>query len=255
MNIEAGFDSAQKGTLDKTEPSQNSDFLVEVSKWVVRRWVRYPAAAAFTVSTAFLTPPAIIQAYEAPRSGIDCEFVSGFGSLYNQIPQVVGECTEDEHFEPETGNALQATTHGLLVWRKIDNWTAFTDGTTTWINGPEGLQSRPNDERFAWEQEEQSDGIQNNIICTPENIGPVDPAEYYGRWVGCIEGNYPWHNQLPLSSDNYFVMFNQETEKIEAVIYLKGPTDDASVYQQEILAQLTAIGADTTLVEWIIEVK
>lgn len=27
----------------------------------------------------------------------------------------------------------------------------FTDGSTTWINGPYGLQARPNDARFPWE--------------------------------------------------------------------------------------------------------
>src|SRR5204863_3884925 len=49
------------------------------------------------------------------------------------------------------GDALQSTAGGMLVWRKVDNWTAFTDGATTWINGPFGVQSRPNDQRFDWE--------------------------------------------------------------------------------------------------------
>ncbi|HEX2924089.1 MAG TPA: hypothetical protein VHS28_08695, partial [Chloroflexota bacterium] len=30
---------------------------------------------------------------------------------------------------------------------------AFTDGVTTWVNGPEGVLDRPNDVRFAWEKE------------------------------------------------------------------------------------------------------
>jgi plastocyanin len=37
------------------------------------------------------------------------------------------------------------------VWRKADNWTAFTDGHQTWLNGPFGLQRRLNTTRFAWE--------------------------------------------------------------------------------------------------------
>ena len=36
----------------------------------------------------------------------------------------------------------------FLVWRKADNWTAFTDGYRTWINGPSGLQVRLNTEHF-----------------------------------------------------------------------------------------------------------
>jgi lipoprotein-anchoring transpeptidase ErfK/SrfK len=39
----------------------------------------------------------------------------------------------------------------LLVWRKADNFTAFTNGATTWVNGPQGIQARPNGQRFPWE--------------------------------------------------------------------------------------------------------
>ncbi len=79
------------------------------------------------------------------------EFVLGFKTLADMIPDVVGAPLEDEHHNPENGDGLQQTTKGLLVWRKADNFTAFTDGSTTWINGPNGLQSRPNDARFDWE--------------------------------------------------------------------------------------------------------
>jgi hypothetical protein len=94
----------------------------------------------FGSPTALAAPP-----------GATCGFVGGFATLHDLAPDVVGDCKEDEHHDATSGDALQATTNGLLVWRKADNWTAFTDGSTTWINGPEGLQSRPNDQRFAWE--------------------------------------------------------------------------------------------------------
>jgi hypothetical protein len=66
-------------------------------------------------------------------------------------PQLVGSCIEDEHHDPQSGDALQRTTGGLLDWRKADNWTAFTDGARTWINGPSGLAYRLNDQLFSWE--------------------------------------------------------------------------------------------------------
>ena len=56
----------------------------------------------------------------------------------------MGGCLEDERFNPQNGNAEQRTGGGLLVWRKADNWTAFTDGAITWISGPAGLVSRSN---------------------------------------------------------------------------------------------------------------
>jgi hypothetical protein len=80
-----------------------------------------------------------------------CTFQLGFRVIRDQIPVQVGQCTENERFNPVNGNTEQHATGGLLVWRKADNWTAFTDGYRTWVNGPGGLQQRLNTERFAWE--------------------------------------------------------------------------------------------------------
>lgn len=78
------------------------------------------------------------------------KFVLGFKSLADLIPEIIGEPLEDE-YHAANGDGLQRTTNGLMVWRKADNWTAFTDGYRTWINGPQGLQVRLNTERFDWE--------------------------------------------------------------------------------------------------------
>src|SRR5262245_45579839 len=69
----------------------------------------------------------------APTS---CEFKLGFKLLRDQIPPTVGDCLVNEHYNPVNGDSLQETTRGLMVWRKIDNFTAFTDGYRTWVNGP-----------------------------------------------------------------------------------------------------------------------
>jgi hypothetical protein len=80
-----------------------------------------------------------------------CDFRAGFRTIHDLKPDLVGACLEDEHHNVQTGDTLQATTRGLLVWRKADNWTAFTNGSLTWVYGPYGLQSRANNERFPWE--------------------------------------------------------------------------------------------------------
>jgi hypothetical protein len=80
-----------------------------------------------------------------------CSFRLGFAELHDLIPDVVGDCTDDESHDPQTGDALQHTTTGLLVWRKSDNWTAFTDGFRSWVDGPLGLQKRLNAQRLWWE--------------------------------------------------------------------------------------------------------
>lgn len=63
---------------------------------------------------------------------------------------VVGTCTGDPTTTP-SGDVTQATTRGILVLRGLDSVPAFTDGSTTWLSGPSGLQSRPNADRFPWE--------------------------------------------------------------------------------------------------------
>lgn len=104
----------------------------------------------------------------APAAHADgCQYVLGFKTLYTLIPRIVGQCLDDQQFDPANGDALQHTTNGLLVWRKADNHTAFTDGFHTWVNGPNGLEARLNTTRFPWEP-------------NPDRL-PVVPDAYVGR--------------------------------------------------------------------------
>jgi hypothetical protein len=106
-----------------------------------------PAPAPAPTAVPMPAPaPALVPAPAAPPA-----FRLGFATLASLIPNVVGQPLENEHYGAN-GDSLQQTTTGLMVWRKADNWTAFTNGSTTWINGPFGLQSRLNTDRFPWEQ-------------------------------------------------------------------------------------------------------
>ncbi len=91
------------------------------------------------------------------------QFNLGFKALADQIPEVVGLPVENEHYGAN-GDSLEQTTTGLMVWRKADNWTAFTDGSKTWINGPSGVQSRDNNDRFDWERQAASDSSEASEI-------------------------------------------------------------------------------------------
>ena len=61
-----------------------------------------------------------------------------------------------------------------MVWRKADNWTAFTNGYWTWINGPNGLAKRLNTQRYSWE-------------ANPADLPVVDEtgalAPFTGSWI------------------------------------------------------------------------
>ena len=90
-----------------------------------------------------------LKVYTGPGAG--CVFRLGFQTLHDRLSGKIGFCEEDEQHNPANGDALQHTAGGLLVWRKADNWTAFTDGYRTWVNGPYGIQERLNSQRFRWE--------------------------------------------------------------------------------------------------------
>ena len=86
------------------------------------------------------------------RNQQGCRIVLGFGKVESQLgPSTVGECVENERHDPQAGVTSQATTRGLLVWRRGDGALAFTDGHRTWLLGPAGLQRRLNAERLCWE--------------------------------------------------------------------------------------------------------
>src|SRR5437867_11790972 len=97
----------------------------------------------------------LLAAFAAPASAQTsppCQFVLGFKTLHELAPADVGECL-DNQASAANGDALQHTSKGLMAWRKADNWTAFTNGYKTWLNGPEGLVSRLNTDRFPWEKD------------------------------------------------------------------------------------------------------
>ena len=102
---------------------------------------------------AVMLPSAMLVDQAPVQAQAGCTLTPGFRAIRDQIPDLVGACLGDEHVNPENGNAEQRTTGGLLVWIKVTNRTAFTDGAVTWLNGPFGLQARPNaGPLFGWEE-------------------------------------------------------------------------------------------------------
>jgi hypothetical protein len=93
-----------------------------------------------------------------------------------QSGDIVGQCLENEWHNAFNGDGLQRTTGGLMAWRKADNWTAYTNGAQTWLNGPCGLQTRPNPEIggyvFAWEGRVGSPCTGDATVAAP----PPQPA-------------------------------------------------------------------------------
>ena len=120
------------------------------------------AARARTASGRTSTSEAVTVTVDNPPPA-PCVFVLGFQHLSEVAPPfmgrpVVGACLENEQHRPASGETTQRTAAwhglgGLLVWRRLDNWTGFTDGHRTWISGPYGLEMRLNTERLCWESD------------------------------------------------------------------------------------------------------
>ena len=124
----------------------------------------------------------------------DCEFRLGFATLRDLIGhEIVGECLENEHYN-EIGDSNQQTTGGLMAWRKADNWTAFTDGYRTWVNGPFGVKERLNTERYFWE----GDYADHTPIVEAEVCFPIEDAAEAGALVQTM---IAWFDEWELVGD------------------------------------------------------
>ena len=152
------------------------------------RWPMFLVPLALVAVTAIGPRPTVTEA----QTAANCHFQLGFRTLHNMAPGVVGDCIENEWHNAENGDGLQRTTRGLMAWRKADNWTAFTDGYMTWINGPFGLQSRLNVQRFAWE------GVAPAPVPPPQ-ADPPPPSG--GGGDSNAEQNTPPELSLRLSDD------------------------------------------------------
>jgi glucose/arabinose dehydrogenase len=117
-----------------------------------------------------LLPLVLTLLAPAGAGAAGCQYVLGFKTLHDAIPTVVGDCTEDQAFAAN-GDAQQHTTKGLLAWRKADNFTAFTDGFQSWVNGPQGVQERLNTQRFPWEAGGGAHRAPLDSAVRPANVG------------------------------------------------------------------------------------
>lgn len=119
----------------------------------------------------------------------ECQFRLGFATLRDLLGHsIVGPCLENERYNA-IGDSVQRTAGGLLVWRKADNWTAFTDGYYTWVSGPFGVQKRLNVQRYFWEADYA------NHIPIPETIACI-PSEDTAYVETMRAANLPYETEM-----------------------------------------------------------
>jgi hypothetical protein len=110
----------------------------------MRRSVAALLLTGLTVLAGFTAWPAVAQT--GP-----CQLAPVFMMLRDLVGRErVGECTSAV-IRNDAGELSQQTTAGSMTFRPSDLVTQFSDGQTTWLFGPRGLESRASSSRLPWE--------------------------------------------------------------------------------------------------------
>ena len=123
-------------------------------------------AASIAVATLMLL--AVVSVWPVWAQSTSCQLGPAFLMLRDLIGRDrAGECV-GPMIRNEAGDINQPTTRGIMTFRTGDLVVAFSDGQTTWLYGPNGLESRPSGSRLAWETA--------STPVNPVSAGAVAPA-------------------------------------------------------------------------------
>jgi hypothetical protein len=179
---------------------------------------------------ALLIPSAVGRGvYTA--SADQCNFRGVFKTLHDLLPDQVGECLQDAHRIDVTGDMLQQTSRGMLVFRREDGWTGFTDGATTWLVGPSGVLSRPNDARFTWESDA---GAAGTVLLQSPGLSDVQAQRSLGGSIApAAQGLVGHFTAAPVPGSAQMIAFAFQVDvdrpgnfKVEATLQV---TENASI--------------------------
>lgn len=91
---------------------------------------------------------------------------------------------------------------------------------------------------------------------TPDQILQTEADEKYGKWQEEVITNYPWYNELPLQTGDYFVYFDVDQKKFISQLYPKStnPTpinQQVENMKQRIMSELQAKKITTSNYEFV----
>jgi hypothetical protein len=111
-----------------------------------------------------------------------CQVAPLFLMLRDQVGRErVGDCT-GQPTHNDAGDLNQPTTRGILTFRTSDQVAAFSDGQTTWLYGPNGLESRPSGGRLAWESSTAAASASGATYSTPTPTPTMASTSYNSAW-------------------------------------------------------------------------
>jgi len=106
----------------------------------IKQWI----VLLLIVSLPLVVSPPAAQAADASQdSNGECAIEPRFEALRAAMPDVVGTCLNAAWNDPANGDAVQLTSKGALIWRKVDETTLFTDGLSVWAGDPTRPVAQP----------------------------------------------------------------------------------------------------------------
>lgn len=211
---------------------------------------------------------------QANHIATHCHFAEDFAQLRDMIGHhIVGDCSWNERVNHANGDRYQATgsgfQSGMMVWRQADGRVMWTDGSHTWILGPDGLQKRINWQRFPWELDYTPDIAATPLPVvvqpTPSPTPTAPPPTDMSLLRDFVNG--PWleaqHPQLATAIKNLSwardSIDDRESEVIQHLLYivvtshftaesivsLNWMRDDIDAVEAEAIRWLNNIGSAT----------
>lgn len=129
------------------------------------------------------------SAWPADAQAGGCQLAPVFVMLRDLVGRErIGECV-GLVVRNDAGELSQQTTLGMMTFRPNDMVALFSDGQTTWLYGPRGLESRPSTSRLAWEAGGAPAPNSGSAAATTTNGAPTTTPTP----AGATSSSAPWN--------------------------------------------------------------
>jgi hypothetical protein len=153
-----------------------------VTGGTMRRSVAAMVLASVIVLAGWTAWPAVAQ-----TGG--CQLAPVFVMLRDLVGRErVGECVGGV-IRNDAGDLSQQTTSGMMTFRPSDLVTQFSDGQTTWLYGPRGLESRLSASRLPWETTANTASTGSGNVTGPPPSAGAGPPPGAGPGAGPTTGS------------------------------------------------------------------
>lgn len=145
--------------------------------------------------------------------------------------------------------SLSPNTQGTVSWSQTNDTINFTPdihlntGTTYTVTLQYGVATK------SWSFTTIAD---TNVSQEDQAAIQLQSDAAWGNWQNQVTTDYPWYDNLPLQTSDYFTYFDIDTKSFISDLYInKSDTAKMNQLKQSILQQLQSFGIDTTKYKFV----